>query len=85
MHTKDSKITSLEFRPAARAGDRGFFLCTGTKEGHLFEVDVRTGNVTASKHAAHGHCVSHIFRHGWRLDPSTLHLIATKNCWLAIT
>ena len=64
MHMKDSKITSVEFRPAGRAGDRGVFLWVGTKEGHLFEVDVRSGNVTGTKAAAHGHCVSHIFRHG---------------------
>jgi len=64
MHMKDSKITSMEFRPAARVSDRGFFLWIGTKEGHLFEVDVLNGVVTGTKAAAHGQFVSHIFRHG---------------------
>lgn len=64
LHMKDSKVTSVEFRPAGRAGDRGFFFWVGTKEGHLFEIDVRSGVVTGSKVAAHGHSVSHIFRHG---------------------
>lgn len=63
LHMKDSKITSLEFRSAEREDDRGYFLWIGTKEGHLFEVDIRSGSLTASKFAAHGHCVTHIFRH----------------------
>jgi WD40 repeat protein len=82
MHMKDSKITTMEFRPAGRAGDRGFFLWVGTKEGHLFEVDVRTGIVTGSKPAAHGHHISHIFRHGRSmitLDGAGKTLIFTPN------
>lgn len=64
LHMKDSKVTSLEFRPTKRAEDRGYFLWIGTKEGHLFEVDIRSGSLTGSKFAAHGHSVTHIFRHG---------------------
>jgi hypothetical protein len=54
----DSKVPSAEFRLAAWAGDRGFFLWIRIKEGHLFKVDVRTGNITASKHSVHGRCRS---------------------------
>ncbi|KAH7922873.1 DNase I-like protein [Leucogyrophana mollusca] len=61
---RDSKVTSLEFRPAAQEKDRGFMLWVGTKEGHLFEIDIRTGCVVASKLGAHGHTVTDIFRYG---------------------
>lgn len=64
LHMKDSKLTCIEFRPAARVTDRGLFVWLGTKEGHVFEMDVRSGMLTAAKFSAHGHHVSHIFRHG---------------------
>ncbi|KAG5650559.1 hypothetical protein H0H81_011820 [Sphagnurus paluster] len=61
---KEVKITSMEFRPCARKSDRGFLLWLGTKEGHIFEMDARTGGVVGSKHSAHLHAITHIFRHG---------------------
>ncbi|EGO01411.1 hypothetical protein SERLA73DRAFT_103188 [Serpula lacrymans var. lacrymans S7.3] len=64
MGMKDSKISSMEFRPAANEGDRGFFVWAGTKEGHLFEIDVRTECIVASKFGAHAHTVTNIFRYG---------------------
>jgi hypothetical protein len=82
LHMKDSKIMSLEFRPAAQAEDKGFFIWVGTKDGHLFEVDVRNGNVTGTKAAAHGHSISHIFRYGRSmitLDVAGKVLIFTPN------
>ncbi|KAH9931392.1 DNase I-like protein [Amylocystis lapponica] len=57
------KVTALEFRPAAREGDRGCFLWLGTKDGHLLELDVRTGVVVGMKPAVHAHTVTHMFRH----------------------
>ena len=63
-HMKDSKISSLEFRPASRMEDRGFLIWMGTKEGYLFEVDIRDGSVTCARLGAHAHTVTHIFRHG---------------------
>lgn len=62
--TKDFKVTTLEFRPARRPADRGAFLWIGTKDGHLFEVDIRAGLVVGMKLAAHAHAVTHMFRHG---------------------
>ncbi|OCH87674.1 DNase I-like protein [Obba rivulosa] len=61
---KDFKVTSLEFRPACAATDRGQFLWLGSKDGHLIEMDVRTGEVTSVKYSAHSHTVTHMFRHG---------------------
>ncbi|KAG5643240.1 hypothetical protein DXG03_001289 [Asterophora parasitica] len=61
---KDVKVTSMEFRPSAKKADRGFVLWLGTKEGHLFELDARTGASVASKHSAHLHPITHIFRYG---------------------
>ncbi|KIK91255.1 hypothetical protein PAXRUDRAFT_13877 [Paxillus rubicundulus Ve08.2h10] len=61
---RDAKVTCLEFRPACDEGDRGKFVWVGTKEGHLFEVDIRTGSLTASKLGAHTHHVTHMFRYG---------------------
>lgn len=62
--TKDFKVTSLEFRPSKKASDRGCFLWVGTKDGHLFEVDIRAGLVVGMKLAIHSHAVTHMFRHG---------------------
>jgi WD40 repeat protein len=61
---KELKVTSMEFRPAAKENERGFFLWLGTKDGHLFELDIRSGVVVGTKLSAHSHTVTHIFRHG---------------------
>ncbi|KAF9224616.1 DNase I-like protein [Gyrodon lividus] len=61
---RDAKVTCLEFRPASVEEDRGQFVWVGTKDGHLFEVDIRTGGLTASKLGAHTHHIIHMFRHG---------------------
>ncbi|KAG6825085.1 hypothetical protein H0H92_004750 [Tricholoma furcatifolium] len=62
--SKDYKVSAIEFRPCAQKADRGFLLWLGTKEGHLFELDARTGTIVATKYSAHPHPVLHIFRHG---------------------
>jgi hypothetical protein len=62
--SKDIKVTTMEFRPSLKKSDRGFLLWVGTKDGHIVEIDVRTGSVMGSKYAAHIHAVTHIFRHG---------------------
>jgi hypothetical protein len=62
--SKDFKATCLEFRHAAKPAEKGFILWLGTKDGHLFELDIRTVSVVGTKLVAHPHCVSHIFRHG---------------------
>jgi hypothetical protein len=64
MGIKDAKVTCMEFRPTLNADDRGFLLWVGTKEGTIFEVDVRTGAIRGTKYAAHMHTITHIFRYG---------------------
>ncbi|KAG6840960.1 hypothetical protein C0991_003020 [Blastosporella zonata] len=61
---KEYKILSTEFRPSAQRADRGFQMWIGTKEGHLLEMDIRTGIILATKYSAHPHPITHIFRHG---------------------
>lgn len=63
LRLKDNKITSMEFRPAQLEHERGIFLWLGSKEGHIIEIDSRTGAVKQSKSAAHSHTISYIFRH----------------------
>ncbi|TDL18444.1 DNase I-like protein [Rickenella mellea] len=61
---KDPKVMSMEFRHNSIDTERGCFLWVGTKEGHLWEIDVRIGVIVSTKPAAHAHAVTHIFRHG---------------------
>jgi hypothetical protein len=64
MGVKDAKVTCMEFRPTVSQVDRGFFLWVGTKEGHIFELDIRTAAVRGTKYAAHLHPITHVFRYG---------------------
>lgn len=49
---------------AADPGDaRGHIVWLGTKEGHLVEMDIRTGTILGTKFSAHLSPVTHIFRH----------------------
>ncbi|KAJ6579596.1 DNase I-like protein [Mycena vulgaris] len=61
---KELRVTSMEYRPCGDPDDRGCLLWIGTKDGHLVELDVRTGCITAAKPAAHIHPIVRIFRHG---------------------
>ncbi|KAG6915670.1 hypothetical protein DXG01_010500 [Tephrocybe rancida] len=62
--SKEYKVLCMEFRPLATKTDRGFLLWLGTKEGHLLELDTRTGMILATKYSAHPHPITHIFRYG---------------------
>jgi hypothetical protein len=61
---KDSKVTAMAFRPSVHHAYRGVFLWIGTKEGHLFEMDIYAGHIASAKHVAHPHPITHIFRYG---------------------
>lgn len=65
--SKDNKVTCLEFRPTANVTDRARYLWVGTKDGHLFEVDVLNGLVVGVKFSAHSSAVTNIFRHAGSL------------------
>ena len=58
------KVTCMEFRPTRNIGDRGYLLWIGTKDGTIFEVDIRTAAIRGTRSAAHIHPITHIFRHG---------------------
>ncbi|EIN04344.1 DNase I-like protein [Punctularia strigosozonata HHB-11173 SS5] len=60
---KDTKISSIAFRWSS--SDRiGCFLWLGLSGGHMAEIDVRIGQVTGMKAAAHSSTVTHLFRYG---------------------
>lgn len=61
---KDAKILSMEFRPSLNKADRGCIVWLGTKDGSLLELDIRKGQITGTKPAAHLHPVTHMFRRG---------------------
>ncbi|KAL7423420.1 hypothetical protein Q5752_001000 [Cryptotrichosporon argae] len=63
FRVKDPRVTAMCFRPAARTEDEGRYVWCGTKDGHLWELDVRTGHVTATKQSIHSSTVTYIFRH----------------------
>lgn len=60
---KEPRVSAMGFRPAARLADEGRYLWCGTKDGHLWELDIRTGEVTDTKQGIHGSAVAHILRY----------------------
>ncbi|PFH47162.1 hypothetical protein AMATHDRAFT_152813 [Amanita thiersii Skay4041] len=59
------RVTCMELRTVGvNEGRQGGYVWVGTKEGHVFELEVGTGNITAIKPGAHMHAVTHILRHG---------------------
>ena len=60
---KDPKVTALGFRPGCHPDDEGRFLWCGTKDGHLWELDISTGKVTDAKPNVHSAAVVNIFRY----------------------
>ena len=88
---KDLKVTSMALRPTASLDD-GCFLWIGTKDGHLFEVDINAACVVGTKLVAHAGPVSHIFRHGQSMitiDQTGKTLVFTPedtdSVWLNVT
>ena len=61
---RSRKPTSLAFRNSRAQGGKPTLLWIGTKEGHIFEVDVRSAVLVSSKMAAHAHAIAHIFSTG---------------------
>ncbi|KAB5595370.1 hypothetical protein CTheo_1242 [Ceratobasidium theobromae] len=64
--SKEPRITSMEFRPGETREDDGRYLWCGAKDGHLFELDIWTGNITNVLIPSGGHSltVTHILRYG---------------------
>ncbi|WVR07433.1 hypothetical protein IAU60_004474 [Kwoniella sp. DSM 27419] len=62
-HRKDPRVTAMCFRPGATLAEEGRYLWCGTKDGHLWELDISTGQVSQTKSFAHTAPVAHVFRH----------------------
>jgi hypothetical protein len=60
---KEPRVTAMGFRPASKLADEGRYLWCGTKDGHLWELDIRTGEVTDAKQGVHSSTVVHILRY----------------------
>ncbi|KZO93804.1 DNase I-like protein [Calocera viscosa TUFC12733] len=60
---KEPRVTAMEFRPGAIREEEGRYLWLGTKDGHLWELDLWTGIITETRAQAHSSAVIHIFRH----------------------
>ncbi|KAK4688995.1 hypothetical protein P7C73_g1114, partial [Tremellales sp. Uapishka_1] len=63
FRVKEPKVTAMCFRPASTAADQGRYVWCGTKDGHLWELDIKSGLVTDTRPSAHGSAVTNIFRH----------------------
>ncbi|WWC63188.1 uncharacterized protein I303_105788 [Kwoniella dejecticola CBS 10117] len=61
--SKDPKVTAMCFRPGATLASEGRYLWCGTKDGHLWELDISTLTVSSTKAFAHTSPIAHIFRH----------------------
>ncbi|EJU05958.1 DNase I-like protein [Dacryopinax primogenitus] len=60
---KEPRVTAVEFRPGAIKEEDGRYAWCGTKDGHLWELDLWTGRITETRSQAHSSAVTHIFRH----------------------
>jgi hypothetical protein len=64
MGLKELRATSLEFCPAQAAEDKGRYVWIGTKDGHMYELDVITGQLMGSRLSIHLNAITRILRHG---------------------
>ena len=60
---KEPRVTAMCFRPVNDTADEGRFLWCGTKDGHLWELDIKTGKVTDTRSFVHASAVVNIFRY----------------------
>ena len=64
---RSRKPTSLAFRNSYSHSEKVTLLWIGTKDGHLFEVDICSGVLVSAKIAAHAQPVTHIFTAGYTM------------------
>lgn len=71
---KEIRVTSMAFKPGAKATEEGLRLWIGTNHGDLQEVDILTNNIVHTKTGAHERReILKIYRHQasmWTLDDS---------------
>jgi hypothetical protein len=63
LRVKEPRVTAMCFRPTSNSADEGRYVWCGTKDGHLWELDIKTGLVTDTRAGVHGAAVSYIFRY----------------------
>jgi hypothetical protein len=63
VKAKDPRVTALCFRPSLEPGEENRFLWGGTKDGHLWEIDLWTTKVVQTRTLAHQGAVTNIFRY----------------------
>lgn len=79
---RSRRPTSLAFRNLRPRSEKACLLWVGTKDGHLFEIDVRSGVLVSTKIAAHAQAVTHIFPSGCTMvtmDDNGKALVFTPN------
>ncbi|KAL1413382.1 hypothetical protein Q8F55_001144 [Vanrija albida] len=62
FRVKDPRVTAMCFRPGETAEQEGRYVWCGTKDGHLWELDVMTGEVTTQRPSVHSGAVTQILR-----------------------
>lgn len=62
FRVKDPRVTAMCFRPGETQEQEGRFVWCGTKDGHIWELDVMTGEVTSQRPSIHSAAVTHILR-----------------------
>lgn len=84
LRAKEPRITALGFRPCRDPANEGRYLWCGNKDGHLWEVDIKTGDVTATKPFVHASAVTYIMRHQYFAltldDTGKLHVWEIPEC-----
>lgn len=76
---KEPRVTSLCFRPSTNDVHEGRFLWCGNRDGHIWELDIRTGEITATHPGVHSAAVTHIMRSGRNMV--TLDEFGKLNVW----
>ncbi|KAI0301894.1 DNase I-like protein [Multifurca ochricompacta] len=61
---KELKATSLEFCSAKAAQSKGRYVWIGTKDGHMLELDVITGQLMGTRLSIHFYPITRILRYG---------------------
>lgn len=61
---KEPRVTALCFRPSTNGLHEGRYLWCGNRDGHIWELDIRTGEITATHPGVHSAAVTHIMRSG---------------------
>jgi hypothetical protein len=79
MRAKEPRVTAMGFRPSTDPIDQGRFLWCGNRDGHVWELDIQSGEITSVKPLAHSGPVTHIMAQG--VSMVTLDEVGKMNIW----